>query len=430
MKARSITQVLAVAAFLAASLSALSAADTITIRFMSNLPDRTANQGKLEQLIMDNYTKENPNVRFELETLQDNPYDQKTKVYMAANDLPDIMYMQGFKSKIEPFVKGNYLLGFDPKEFAGYTFIPGSLTGYTYGGKVYGLPRNSDFNVLYYNKALFDRFSLKAPTSLSDMENAIKVFVASGVIPIAMPGKDQWPEALLIQEMILKVSGSQSKIYDALSRKTKFAGDADFLKAIGILQGWTKAGAFQKSFVMDDYGAANNLFVQGKAAMYYMGEWEMGMAGNDQFPDSFRANVRATAFPALAGKVKATDLLVWHGGGYSVSAKSKVKDEAVKFLKYLYAPENWAKNAWQLGICFPAQKFDSFKTGSENQLQLDLMGMFSSITSTSGTPLIDSSTPKFKDGSIKAAQEVIGLLTTPEKYLAQLDSLAQEAAGK
>ena len=49
--------------------------------------------------------------------------------------------------------------------------------------------------------------------------------------------------------------------------------------------------------MVSDYGASRNLFGQGKAAMYLMGSWEMGLATDTNFSDEFRANVDAFKFP-------------------------------------------------------------------------------------------------------------------------------------
>ena len=49
--------------------------------------------------------------------------------------------------------------------------------------------------------------------------------------------------------------------------------------------------------MVSDYGAARNLFGQGKAAMYLMGSWEMGLATDSNFSDEFKSNVDAFKFP-------------------------------------------------------------------------------------------------------------------------------------
>lgn len=55
-------------------------------------------------------------------------------------------------------------------------------------------------------------------------------------------------------------------------------------------------------------------------------------------------------------------------------------------MKYFYDPENWAKLIWQSGAGIPAQKFDQYLTGAENKLQKGLVDIFSSISTSSGTP--------------------------------------------
>ena len=100
------------------------------------------------------------------------------------------------------------------------------------------------------------------------------------------------------------------------------------------------AGVFQTGFDSQDYGTAQNLFTNGQAAMFYMGSWETSMALNEDIPEEVRDNIRAFVMPAVAdGKGTATDLAAWNGGGYAVSADSKVKDEAIKFLNYMYQPD-------------------------------------------------------------------------------------------
>ena len=123
--------------------------EKITIRFFSNLPDRSTGQGKLEQMIMDNYCKENPNITFEVETLDDVSFSQKLKEYIASNNLPDMLYVNSLPAEITPLINSNALAELSEEDYADYDFIQGALDGYKFDGKLYGLPRNTDFLVLY-----------------------------------------------------------------------------------------------------------------------------------------------------------------------------------------------------------------------------------------------------------------------------------------
>jgi len=193
---------------------------TVEIKFFSNLPDRTSNQGKLEQMLIDSYMKANPNVKIKVEALQDEPYKQKFKVYVATNQMPDIFMVWGQPSFFLPVMKAGYAAEIKLDQIKGYGFKTSSLKDFMYNGKLYGLPRNTDFMVLYYNKGLFNKYKVKVPTTFSELLNAAKVFRKNGIAPIAINGKDKWILAILYQELVVKEGGDQKLIYDAISKKS------------------------------------------------------------------------------------------------------------------------------------------------------------------------------------------------------------------
>jgi len=406
--------------------NASTSKNTVKIKFLSNLPDRTSNQGKLEQILIDNYIKLNPNVKIEVEALQDEPYKQKFKVYVAANNIPDIFMIWGQPSFFGPIMKSGYAAEIDSNKIKDYNFKTSSLKDFMLNGKIYGLPRNTDFMVLYYNKGLFNKYGVKVPETFSNLLNAAKIFRKNGIAPIAINGKDKWILAILYQELILKESGDQKLIYSLLSQKNNISKNKILLKAAQDMVDLVNVGGFQDAFTAADYGAANNLFAQEKAAMYYMGSWEVGMATNANFSDSFKKNVDVTYFPIITGgKAKKTDILAWHGGGYAVSASSKVKAEAMKLLLYMMKPENWAKIGWQQGLVVPGQKWDKYMTGKETILQKKLTQIFSTSTSVSGTVWQDSFTPNFKTESETLCQMLVAKQLTPQKFLEKIEQLAK-----
>ncbi len=56
--------------------------EKVTLRLFSNLPDRKSGQGLAEQMIIDNYMKENPNVKIDVEALAEEPFKNKLKAYI------------------------------------------------------------------------------------------------------------------------------------------------------------------------------------------------------------------------------------------------------------------------------------------------------------------------------------------------------------
>jgi raffinose/stachyose/melibiose transport system substrate-binding protein len=400
-------------------------AEKVTVKLFTNLADRNAGQGKLEQMLVDQYMAENKNVTIEIEALQDEPYKSKFKAYTSSDQLPDVVSVWGQPAFIDPVINSGYLAELNASDYTNYNFLAGALSGFSKDGKIYGLARNSDMMVFYYNKAIFSKYGISVPTTFDELLAISDKLKDTGIATCAMDGKDKWPIAILYTDITLRYTGESTLIPKAVSSKS-FA-EPRLLEAANVMKKMNDAKFYQKSFTATDYGAARNMFAQGKSAMYYMGSWEMGMVSDDSLPADFRSNIGVFELPVISGGAgKITDIAAWNGGGYSVSAKSKVKDEAIKFLNYMFKPENWAKNAWQLGVCIPAQKFDEYLTGKETDVQKDLVKFLSGATSTSGTSINDLGTPSFKTSSEDLSQQFAAGMITPEEYLAQLEKAIKQ----
>ncbi|MBR1707807.1 MAG: extracellular solute-binding protein, partial [Clostridia bacterium] len=70
-------------------------AESVTIKVFSNLPDRTSGQGLVEQTIFDQYMAENPNIKIEIEELDDEAYKTKFKAYTNSKQMPDLVSVWG-----------------------------------------------------------------------------------------------------------------------------------------------------------------------------------------------------------------------------------------------------------------------------------------------------------------------------------------------
>lgn len=394
----------------------------VNLKFFSNLPDRLTGQGKLEQALLDNYIKENPNVKITVEALQDEPYRQKFITYAASNEIPDVYMAWGQPAFFNPIMMNGYAAELNKEDFKDYGFFNGSLDGFSLNGRLYGLPRNTDYMVLYYNKAIFAKYNVSIPKTYEDIISEAKIFRQNGIAPIAMAGKDKYPMAILYQDLLIKESGDQKLMGEGLSGIDKFTSNPVYLKAAEDLKALMDVKGFQDSFTSADYGAASNLFAEGKAAMYYMGEWAVSMETNNEFSDEFKENVDVMKFPTTrSGKGKDTDLAAWNGGGYAISASSKIIDESIKLLKYMMKPDNWAKQGWQTVGVIPAQKFDQFQTGKESVLQTKLSAILTSSTSISGTPWNDSLTSEFKTNIENLVQEFSSGVKSPEQFLKEAE---------
>ncbi|MGE5552235.1 MAG: extracellular solute-binding protein [Bacteroidota bacterium] len=402
------------------------AASTITLRITDNIPDRNSPWGQVIEEINATFMKLHPNVKIVTESLPDQPYQQKMKIYAASNNLPDVFKYWSFSTLLGEMVKARKVMALNPADFSRMDWIPGSLESNMYNGKLYGLPVTTDFWVVYYNKALFEQYKVKVPATMDDLLAAAKIFQANGIIPVTTDGKDAWPLCITFDNLVGRVNGDFSVIQKALDRKMKFT-DPVFLTAAKKFKEMVDAKVFQTDLLTADYGASRNLFGQEKAAMYLMGSWEMGLGTDTAFSERFRKNVSVFRFPVLAdGKGQHDDLVAWFGGNYAVSARTKYKSLCIDYLKLYFSL--YPKLIWKHKANIPAQKIAA--NPDDSQLSKDLLAIVGSAKQASGTPCIDRSTPEFKELHQKYTQELVAGIKTPEQYVKAIDEAAAKAAGK
>jgi raffinose/stachyose/melibiose transport system substrate-binding protein len=293
------------------------------------------------------------------------------------------------------------------------------------GGKLYGIPVSADLWVIYYNKKLFqDAGVTELPKTLDELLAVVPKFKAKGIIPMTTDGKDAWPLCITFDQLAWRLSGDPALPQKALDRKVKFT-DPIFVKAAATLQNMVKAGLFQEDLMVSDYGAARNLFGQGKAAMFLMGSWELGLGSDQSFSPEFRAGVDAFKFPVIAGgKGGPEDLMAWYGGNYVVSSSSKNVALGVKYLEF-YA-KRFPVLAWERQATFPAQKVEA--RDSDTAVAKSLLKIAASAKATSGTPSLDRATPAFKEEMQNAMRELCSNLVTPEEFTKKIDASAEKAA--
>jgi len=400
-------------------------AEKITLKMGDNLPDRTNTWGSVVETINAEFKAANPGVEIVTESYPDQPYQQKIKIYATAKQLPDVFKYWSFSTLLKPLVDGKFVVPLDRATFDKLGYMPGSLDANTYGGKLYGIPVSGDLWVLYYNKKLFKDAGIdKLPTTLDELIALVPKFKAKGIIPLSTDGKDAWPLAITFDQLAWRISGDSTLPRKALERKIKFT-DPVFVKAAAELQRLVKEGVFQEDLMVSDYGAARNLFGQGKAAMYLMGSWELGLATDQSFSEEFRANVDAFKFPLVAGgKGKTDDLFAWFGGNYVVSASSKNSALGVKYLEH-YA-KRFPVLAWEKQATFPAQKVEA--RPNDTPVAKSLLKIAAEAKATSGTASLDLATPAFKDDIENACRELCSGLITPEEFVKKIDASAEKAS--
>lgn len=394
----------------------------ITLKVFSNLPDRKTGQGLVEQMIIDEYMEENENIKIEVEALDEEAYKTKFKAY-SMEGMPDVVSIWGQPAFLDEVVDAGVLAELDSADYADYKFVEGSLDGFTYDGKLYGLPRNTDVACIFYNQKMFEDNKWEVPSTYDDLLALADKINEAGIVPIAMDGGDGWPMAVYLSDVLYKLTGSDyaSTVSDAIANGD--FSDENLKKATELLKEAADAKLFQNGYDSQDYGTAMNLFTNGQAAMFYMGSWETSMALNEDIPEDIRTNIRVFTMPTVDGGAgKETDIAAWNGGGYAVSTNSEVKEEAVKFLNYMYQPDKLSKYGWENGVGMSAQDQSDYMTGDETELQMQVVDILNHATNLSGTPINDCGPSAFKTSIESEIQSVSNGSIDVDQFLEKIGS--------
>lgn len=351
-----------------------TAAKDVTLKVFSNCTNRTTGQGLIEQTLLDMYTAEHPNVHIEVETLDDENFKTKFKAYVTAKTVPDLFTIWMTPTYLDSLIQGGVLAALDSNRVSSLKFETGSLDYATADSKIYALPRNTDTMVFYYNKALFQQYNVSVPKTYEELLAAADVFSKAGIVPVSMCGGAGWANSHFITAIMGQVLGEKTGSTLLDNCKTgKYSGDY-WTKTCNLASEAAKH-LFCNGFETYDNATAKNLFLNGGAAMWWMGSWEMSMT------PSFE--VGAFSMPSVDPSVKGA-LFAFSGGGYAVSANSGNKDVAADLLYYMLEPEHWSKLCWKNGVCMSAQNFYDYVTGSESSLQKDILNIMNQATSRTG----------------------------------------------
>ncbi len=397
--------------------------ETIVLKMGDNVPDRKNGLGLVIETVNAEFESTHPNVTITTESYNDQPWQEKVRIYATANQLPDVFRYWSFSTLLTPLVEAGMIEELDYDVYSQYEFLPGALEGNMIDGKLYGIPTSSDLWVIYYNKSLFEKAGVEIPTSWDDIMESADTFNEMGIIPMVTDGKDGWPLCELFDNMAQRINGDFTYVAKAQEREMKYT-DESFVKTADYIQELIKAGVFQENLTTSDYGDARNAFGQERAAMYMMGSWEMGLANDTNFSANFKENLDVMPFPIVeGGKGKATDTLGWYGGNIVISSNSKIKDVANDYVEMI--AKDFGQKCWDLQAAFPPVKVQPLET--DTHVAKQLLSIAANATTMSGTPGLDRLDNVFKEDHQELMRQLCSLIIDSEEFTTKLDASAQRA---
>ncbi|WP_438447255.1 ABC transporter substrate-binding protein [Gorillibacterium sp. sgz5001074] len=280
-------------------------------------------------------TTNKDNIEVEL-VVKTEDFNQAIDLAFATADTPDIIRVK--ENTIQTFYKKDYLAPIDsyltPDMKAKF---PAMDELNSFNGKMYSLPNYGSTLRLVYNMELFEKAGIKTPpTTLKEMvEDAKKITEvgkANGSYGFALNFKSPASAFGRSARVIAEVSGYGGFGYDFKTARFDFTGFKPIIEAFKQMKddGSTLPG-------MDalDIDPLRAQFAEGKIGMYISFSSEPGVYKN-QFPAKIKW--AAAPVPSIDGQIKGASSVA--GGQWlAISSKSKKKDQAWKFMQFMYQEE-------------------------------------------------------------------------------------------
>lgn len=278
---------------------------------------------------LDNYREQNPHLN-----IIDNSVPasgdiirKKIKTDFVSDNEPDICFF--FTSAdAKPLVESGKLFSYDEelekdREWSN-KFLPTALDAVRYtDGKIYAIPTIGFYEGLFCNVDLFDKYNLELPKTYDDLKEAVNIFNANGITPIANSIFDSY---YLIETFILSAAGPE--LHNEICHPT-WATGIDYIKELYQMDAFPKTALTMKEY------ESNKLFIDKKAAMLITGSWLIGQLEDQE-------NVVVLPLPLVPNaKAHPNDIIGGFDSGWYITkeANEKKNGEPLKLVKHFTSPE-------------------------------------------------------------------------------------------
>ncbi|MBB6695406.1 extracellular solute-binding protein [Cohnella xylanilytica] len=272
-----------------------------------------------------------PNITLNIETSQGGEFNTNLKTKFAAGAGPDIFTNSGF-TDLDTWVDKMEDLSGSEWESA---VLDRSLDGITKDGKVYGYPLSMEGYGFMYNKDDFAKAGIsEAPKTMTELKDAVAKLEAAGFKAFVPDyGNFYVPGVFETNNAVAKQSDPNQFLSDLKSGAKKITEDPLFSDMLDLVQLQTDHAS--KNPMSIDYTGMITDFAAGKGAITLGCSCSQPLL--DQTQPSFEVGVFGTP---LNDDADLNDRVFVQVSSYlAINKDSKVKEEAKRFIDWLYSSD-------------------------------------------------------------------------------------------
>lgn len=247
---------------------------------------------------------ENEALPLEINSIPQADLDGQIQLLVGQDALPAMFAAGGTPAEGAKLDKAGKLVDFDKAldELGVLDLIePGAISTIKklYGGKFSFLPFQYNIEGIFYNKTLFEENGIEEPQTWDELLAAAETFKDQGIIPLTASGEQGWPITRLLSGYIFRSLGPDAlkAVADGDAKLT----DPEYVEAAQAIADLGAAGFLNDNIASLDYDGAQNEFLNGNAAMFYMGTWALTAINDPEKNQVGVENVGFMPFPAVEG---------------------------------------------------------------------------------------------------------------------------------
>jgi raffinose/stachyose/melibiose transport system substrate-binding protein len=223
--------------------------------------------------------------------------------------------------------------------------LPASKEAQTYKGKLYGLNTGVYQVGVFYNKAIFAKYHLTPPTTLSAFMKLAATLKKDKVTPLWFgtgSGAAVYEWVMLMDSQLMAIYGNTNVDNAFWAGKAKFTSP-QFVQALNQAKEITTT--MEPNWQGENWTQMPSAFATGKAAMLLDGSWDMAsvLAVNPKMDIGY--------FPLPGSNVASRNVSILQPDlTWTVLKNGKNQTEALKWLNYFSQPKVYAQYVKETGI--------------------------------------------------------------------------------
>lgn len=295
----------------------------------------------MEDLIAD-FQKAHPDITVKWNNFDHEGYKSAIRNFLTA-DAPDVAAWYA-GNRMEPFVRAGLFEDVsDVWEANGLNEqLKSAAASMTIDGKKWGVPYTYYQWGIYYRKDIFAEQGITPPTTWAELTAASEKLKAAGITPFAIGTKALWPTGGWFDYLNLRVNGYEFHM-ELTAGKVPYTDP----RVKAVFEKWgelVKAGYFLENHAAIDWQDAIPQMVQGKAAMYLMGNFAVATMKDGGLKEE---QIGFMQFPKITDGIPMAEEAPTDT--FHIPSGAKNKADAKTFLAYLTSPEAQAKMNATLG---------------------------------------------------------------------------------